>query len=139
MTMHMHRRHDLTAFRKNSFLYWIDLCWFWVSLTWLCIRAIFFWWLLAVLAWDFTDLLGIPAIQSLKAEIQEVASVPSKFFVKDDRLKIQTHIEQEERKRIAEWSQAQCQHIYKRNGLWNYFCPLCGKKLIPGDHPWWQI
>ena len=136
--MNIHMLHRLNH-RVNSFLHWIGRCWFWVTLVWCLIRAIFFWWLLAVLAWDFTDLLGIPLIQSLKAEIQEAASTPGKFFVKDDQLKIQAQIEQGERKQIVEWAQDHCQHIYKRNGLWNYFCPVCGKKLIPGDHPWWQI
>ena len=85
MKMHMHRHHDLTVFRKNSFLYWVDLCWFWVSLTWLCIRAIFFWWLFAILVWDVTDLLGIPIIQDMKKDIQVVASFPGKIFVKENR------------------------------------------------------
>ena len=102
--------------------------------------AIFFCWLFAVLVWDFTDLLGIPLIQDLKAGIHEAASVPTKVFVKEDPAVIQAQIEQEERIKIKEWAQAHCRHIHQRNGLWNYFCPLCGKKLIEiGDPPLWQI
>ncbi len=134
--MNVHRR----SHRKNSFCYWIGLCWYWVSFAWLWMRAIFFWWLFAVLVWDFTDLLGIPLIQGLKAEIHAAASVPAKLFAKEDPAAIQAEIEREERKRIVAWAQAHCRHIHKRNGLWNYFCPLCGKKLIDiGDPPLWQI
>lgn len=126
--------------RAQSFLHGIGIFWFWVNFAWVWIRAIFFWWLFAVLVWDFTDLLGIPLIQGLKAEMQQVASVPAKLFAKKDQAAIQAQIEREERKRIVEWAQAHCRHIHKRNGLWNYFCPLCGKKLIEiGDPPLWQI
>ncbi len=126
--------------RVNSIWHWLGRCWCWVTFAWVLIRAVFFWWLFAVLVWDFTDLLGIPLIQGLKAEIQDVASFPGKLVAKEDPAAIQAQIEQEERRAIREWAQAHCRHIHKRNGLWNYFCPLCGKKLIEiGDPPLWQI
>jgi len=126
--------------RVNSIWHWLGRCWFWVTFAWVLIRAIFFWWLFAVLVWDFTDLLGIPLIQDLKAGIHEAAGVPAKLFAKEDPVATQALIKREERKRIVEWAQAHCRHIHKRNGLWNYFCPLCGKKLIEiGDPPLWQI
>ena len=124
----------------NTIWRFIGRCWFWMTFVWVLLRAVFFWWLFVVLVWDFTDLLGIPLIQGLKAGIHEAASVPTKVFVKEDPAAIQAQMELEERKKIKVWAQAHCRHIHQRNGLWNYFCPLCGKKLIEiGDPPLWQI
>lgn len=129
----------LLWYRIRLLWYWIGLCWFWVKLAWYWIRAAFFWWLFLILLWDFTDLLGIPLIQDLKAQIHEAVSAPAKLFVKEDPARIREKALAEAGRIEIEAIQARCRHITRRNGLWNYFCPLCGKKLIPGDHPWWQI
>ncbi|PIW65538.1 MAG: hypothetical protein COW12_01345 [Candidatus Omnitrophica bacterium CG12_big_fil_rev_8_21_14_0_65_45_16] len=134
MNIHM-AVHGVTAVGRFT-----GRCWYWVTFVWVLLRAVFFWWLFLVLIWDFTDLLGIPLVQDLKAGIHKVASYPEKIFTKEDPAARQARIEQEERKKIKAWAQAHCRHIHKRNGLWNYFCPLCGKKLIEiGDPPLWQI
>lgn len=120
--------------------YGIRLLWFWMRLAWIFTVRAFLWFFLAVLLWDFTDLLGIPLIQGLKAEIHEAASFPAKLFVKEDPAKAEARIDEDQRRVVREWVQAHCRHITRRNGLWNYFCPLCGKKLIEGiDPPMWQI
>jgi len=66
--------------RVNTIGRFIGRCWYWVTFFWVLVRAIFFWWLFLVLIWDFTDLLGIPLIQDLKAGIQQAASAPAKLF-----------------------------------------------------------
>jgi len=106
----------------------LGLCWYWVTFAWVLLRAIFFWWLFLVLVWDFTDLLGIPLIQDLKAGIHEAASIPGRFFTsarggKEDPAAIQ----------------ARCRHLTQRNGRWNHYCPLCGKKLLTAEPPRWRI
>ncbi len=87
------------------------------------------------LGWSFLELVGPGRVlrEALVAEIQ--STFPFNLFVKEDPAKIEA-----EARRIAiESIQARCSHIWERNGLKNHFCPLCGKKILPGDYPLWQI
>ena len=135
-------RSSLRLLGKGIGLVWrlTRLLWFWISIVWYGAKALFFWWLFLVLIWDFTDLLGIPLVQDLKKDIQAAVSTPLKPFTKQTPAETGERIKEEERRVVREWAQAHCRHITRRNGLWNYFCPLCGKKLIDvGDPPMWQI
>ena len=43
-----------------------------------------------------------------------------------------------EEKRLKEL-QEHCSHIYSHNGLFNYYCPICRKKLTTAKPPIWQV
>jgi len=108
--------------------YRIGLWWFWMRrVFWLTIYVSFW--------WSFLELVG-PGRVIREAFVEELkVTFPINLFVKEDPRKI----EEEARRKAIESLQAQCPHLHKRPGFWNYYCPLCGKKLIPGDHPRWQI
>jgi len=78
---------------------------------------------LVYFGWSFYDLFASPAL---------------KQAVNDARRGNQPIQKTTEEIRIGE-EQQHCRHLYQIRGLWNFFCPLCGKKLLEGDPPWWQI
>jgi len=80
-------------------------------------------WFLAYLGWSFYDLFASP---ELKQMVREAAN---------DNKPIEKTVE-EVRK---EDGQRNCRHLYQIRGLWNFFCPFCGKKLLEGEPPRWQI
>ncbi len=43
-----------------------------------------------------------------------------------------------EEKKLKEL-QEHCPHIYKHNGLFHYYCPICRKKLTKDKPPLWQV
>ncbi len=80
-------------------------------------------WFLAYLGWSFYDLFGSPA---LKEAVHDAARGNQPIQKTVEELRI-------------EKEQEHCRHLYQIRGLWNFFCPLCGKKLLEGDPPMWQI
>ena len=116
----------VTKSDRDSFWYWIGLWWFWTRRT---IGILIF----TFLGWEFLELIG-PGRVIREAVVEEIqSSFPFNLLVKESPIKTQ----EEARKRAVEVVQAHCRHVTHANGSWNYFCPLCGKKLLDRDpHPW---
>jgi len=79
--------------------------------------------LMIYLGWCFYDLFASPG---LKKAVHDAAR--NNQPVQKTAGEIQ--IEEEQR---------HCRHLYEIRGLKNFFCPLCGKKLLEGKPPRWQI
>ena len=128
MNMHRDIHNEWTESRKDSFWYWFGLlgywirvvwywmkmAWYWICLLWIYSVRAFFAFVLAILLWDFTELLGIPLIQDLKTELRKGLQASVRSFIKEDPAQIQ----------------ARCRHLTQRNGRWNHF-PACRQAGAP--------
>lgn len=77
-------------------------------------------------AWSFIDLFRPQALRKPIHETYPVLKNP------EDAAKIAREL-----RRID--TQERCVHMTETRGLKNFFCPVCGKKLLPGEPPRWQI
>ena len=80
-------------------------------------------WFLAFIGWSFFDLFGS---HDLKQAVHDTARENPPIVKTAEELQIDE-------------GQRRCNHLYQIRGLWNFFCPLCGKKLLEGKPPRWQI
>lgn len=67
-----------------------------------------------IVGWDFLVLIGPGRLIKETVAGEFRSAFPFNLFVKEDPAKIQAH----------------CYHLYERNSLKNFFCPLCGKRLL---------
>lgn len=86
-------------------------------------RKLFRVWFLAYLGWSVYDLFGSPELKQAVEDAKR-GNKPVEKTVEE------LQIEEE---------QNHCRHLYQIRGLWNFFCPFCGKKLLEGEPPRWQI
>ena len=98
-----------------------------------------FWWLRLLWAISFLAFTALLVVDLCRIPVSVNSSqeyAPEKRFWEKKNPNDPAVIEEE--KKLKEL-QGHCPHIYKHNGLFHYYCPICRKKLTRAKPPLWQI